>query len=193
MLKLVKEGGELLTNEEKYEIICQNNEEYDGVFYVAVKTTKIFCKPSCKARTPYYKNVEFFDEKEEAIEKGYRPCKRCRPDLLYFSPLQDTAKNYKEIIQKYFTSKETLEIQVKEMGVSQTHLTYLFQKMYNMTPNQYRNKLCVAKAKRLLKGKKIKILEVAFESGYDSIATFYRAFKQVTGVTPKKFREEVLQ
>ena len=55
---------------------------YDGKFYIAVKSTGIYCSPSCKARTPLSKNVELFDTAQECLDAGYRACKRCRPELI---------------------------------------------------------------------------------------------------------------
>ena len=69
----------MLTKREKYNFIGKRNTSYDGVFYTAVKTTKIFCLPSCRAQKPLEKNVIFYDTKEEAINSGFRACKVCKP------------------------------------------------------------------------------------------------------------------
>ena len=69
----------MLTKEEKYNFIGKRDTSYDGVFYTAVKTTKIFCLPSCRAQKPLEKNVIFYDTKEEAINSGFRACKVCKP------------------------------------------------------------------------------------------------------------------
>ncbi|MCC8024068.1 MAG: hypothetical protein LIP16_02005 [Clostridium sp.] len=58
----------------------QGRDNYDGKFYVAVKSTKIVCRPSCSSRTPLEKNMVFFDTLEEALKNGYRPCRRCKPE-----------------------------------------------------------------------------------------------------------------
>ena len=69
----------MLTTEEKYNFIGNRDTKYDGVFYTAVKTTKIFCLPSCRAKKPLAKNVIFYNTKEEAINSGFRACKVCKP------------------------------------------------------------------------------------------------------------------
>ncbi len=71
-----------MTREEKIAAMQQHKKEFDGKFYVAVKTTGIVCRPSCPAR-PLPKNVVFYDSYEEAIRDSYRPCKRCRPDVFW--------------------------------------------------------------------------------------------------------------
>ena len=65
--------------ENMYKAITERDETYLGVFFVAVKTTRIFCRPGCPARAPLLKNVEFFRTASEALHAGYRPCLRCRP------------------------------------------------------------------------------------------------------------------
>lgn len=79
----------IMTSEEKWNCVIKNDISSDGKFFYAVKTTKIFCKPSCKSKTPLRNNVTFFNTKQQAINAGYRPCKRCRPDLLQFNPSDD--------------------------------------------------------------------------------------------------------
>ncbi len=64
-----------------YEIISNCDATYDGKFFYAVKTTGIYCIPSCKSRTPKQENIEFFSSAEECANAGYRPCKRCSSDL----------------------------------------------------------------------------------------------------------------
>ena len=68
-----------MTDQEKYQFIGQRNTSYDGLFYTAVKTTGIFCLPSCRAKKPLEKNVLFYDTKNEALENGFRACKICKP------------------------------------------------------------------------------------------------------------------
>lgn len=70
-----------MNEQEKLQAIQKQDKSYDGKFIFGVKTTKIICRPGCPARLPLEKNIVFFDTMEEAIEKGYRPCKRCKPEL----------------------------------------------------------------------------------------------------------------
>lgn len=70
-----------MNEQEKLRAIQNRDSSYAGKFIFGVKTTKIICRPDCPARLPLKKNIVFFDTMEEAIEKGYRPCKRCKPKL----------------------------------------------------------------------------------------------------------------
>ncbi len=78
LLKLESETSHNIF-EERFSLIENREKKYDGTFFTAVKTTGVFCKPSCSAKKPNKENVVFYDTKEEAVEKGYRPCKVCKP------------------------------------------------------------------------------------------------------------------
>lgn len=67
--------------EEKWQAVCRCDVNYDGIFWYGVKSTGIFCNPSCKSRRPQKDNIVYFDSPREDIDAGYRVCKRCRPDL----------------------------------------------------------------------------------------------------------------
>ena len=68
-----------LTNQLMYQACFDKNPDFEGVFWMGVKTTGIFCRPTCTARKPKFENVEFFENTLQALEKGYRPCKICKP------------------------------------------------------------------------------------------------------------------
>jgi AraC family transcriptional regulator of adaptative response / methylphosphotriester-DNA alkyltransferase methyltransferase len=77
----MKIQNELLSADTMWDATVSCDKEYDGAFFYAVKTTGIFCRPSCKSRVPNKDNVSFFLNASEAQKAGYRPCKRCRPDF----------------------------------------------------------------------------------------------------------------
>jgi methylphosphotriester-DNA--protein-cysteine methyltransferase len=68
----------MLTEQEKYDFIGFRDTKYDGLFYTAVKTTGIFCLPSCRAKKPKKENVIFYDTREDALKNGFRACKICK-------------------------------------------------------------------------------------------------------------------
>lgn len=70
-----------MIDSDKYNAIVTRNADYDGKFYYGVKTTKIVCKPSCRARVPKIENIIIFDDLQSALESGFRPCKICMKDF----------------------------------------------------------------------------------------------------------------
>jgi AraC family transcriptional regulator of adaptative response / methylphosphotriester-DNA alkyltransferase methyltransferase len=175
-----------MTDEEKWKSVIENNADNDGKFFYAVRTTKIFCRPSCKSRSPLRSNVNFFDNKQQAMDAGYRPCKRCRPDLLAFCPSEKLTQNAKDVIDKYFTDTDELKKQIQKLGVNKNYLNKLFLQTYGRTIAQYLCFIRIRKAKiMLLEG--ATIAESAFECGFESMSAFYSNFKKETGCPPKNF------
>ncbi|WP_052356860.1 Ada metal-binding domain-containing protein [[Clostridium] dakarense] len=175
-----------MTDEEKWMSVIENNTESDGKFFYAVKTTKIFCRPSCKSKAPLRSNVTFFNNRQNAMDEGYRPCKRCRPDLLEFFPLEELTQSAQSIINKYFYDKNELEKQIQNLGVNKSYLNKLFFQFYGKTISQYIRFIRIKKAKiMLLEGSTI--IESAFECGFESMSAFYSNFKKETGCSPKVF------
>jgi AraC family transcriptional regulator of adaptative response / methylphosphotriester-DNA alkyltransferase methyltransferase len=118
-----------MTDEEKWKAVIENNVDSDGKFFYAVRTTKIFCRPSCKSKNPLRINVVFFDNKQQATNAGYRPCKRCRPDLLEFCPSGKLTQKDKDVIDKYFSDNDELKNQIQKLGVNKSYLNKLFLMM----------------------------------------------------------------
>ena len=85
-----------LTHEIMYKAAVEKDVSFEGIFYTAVKTTGIFCRPTCTARKPKKENVEFFKTSKEAILKGYRPCKICNP----LEKLNETPSDIKQLLTK---------------------------------------------------------------------------------------------
>src|SRR5699024_9504338 len=100
-----------LPKEILWEAAISCDARYDGIFFYAVKTTGIFCRPSCKSRIPNKKNVSFFMNVAEAQDAGYRPCKRCRPDLesKTYDPIQPVLDDTIQIIENHYDEKLLLD------------------------------------------------------------------------------------
>lgn len=177
-----------MTEEEKILAWKSQDKTYDGIIFSAVKTTGIFCRISCPAR-PLGKNVIFFDTAKEAIEAGFRPCKRCRPDLLEYEPVKELAKETKGLIDRHYTEKVELKEKLKKLGVTQHRMIEIFKKEYGMTVNEYTNSLCLTKSKEMLKNTDEPIIHIAFTTGFGSLSAFYRFFKKYEGITPADYRK----
>ncbi|PEJ47058.1 AraC family transcriptional regulator [Bacillus sp. AFS002410] len=177
-----------LNNQVMWTAVEECDENYDGVFIYAVKSTGICCKPSCKSRTPLIENVSFYPSLSLAINDGYRPCKRCQPDLLHTSE-EDIIFSAKRFIEKEYRSSLSLDRLAIEVGVSKFHLQRLFKKSTGFSPLEYATKLKMNEAARLLRETDETITEIAHNLGFKSSAHFSNMFRQHLHYTPSSFRK----
>ena len=178
-----------ISNKEKWNAVVKCDDSYDGEFFYGVRTTGIFCRPSCKSKEPLRGNVDFFDSIDQAYEQGLRPCKRCRPDLFEYKPSLEIAEKSKRIYDECFCDKGKLEYEIKTLGISKNRLINIFREQYKMTPVEYLNRLRADKAAKLLENTDISILEIAMQCGFGSSSSFYTLFKKQFLTAPKKYRE----
>lgn len=179
----------MLTEEEKWNAVVCSDSRYDHLFWYGVKTTGIFCRPSCKSKVPLRNNILFFDTIQQAYDYGLRPCKRCRPDLIEFNPGLEAAQNVKRILDTCYDDRLMLAAKIKALGISRNHLIALFHTHYHVTPVEYSNQLRTAKAAQLLRETDKAILQIALQCGFGSVSTFYHFFKKHIGFTPQEYRK----
>ena len=179
-----------MTQEERWKAVCANDATFDGVFFYAVRSTGIFCRPSCRSRPPKPGNVLYFDTAEEALAAGFRPCKRCRSDLAGPAPAQALAEQAKAVMDASYRNRNELQTALKRLGVSPRRLDELFHQTYGMTPAQYAGNLRLAEAKGLLRGTDEPIVSVADRVGFAGLSSFYRFFRNGTGLSPAAYRKE---
>jgi AraC family transcriptional regulator, regulatory protein of adaptative response / methylated-DNA-[protein]-cysteine methyltransferase len=153
---------------------------YDGLFYLGVRTTGIFCRPTCPARKPLPKNVEYFATAKEAIAAGYRPCKRCRPMQLDYEP--EWATRLIDEVEREPAPKIS-EGDLAARGVDPATVRRYFQRRYGMTFQAYtRARRLGGALHRIREG--LPLDAAVFESGYDSHSGFRDAFTRTFGSTP---------
>jgi AraC family transcriptional regulator of adaptative response / methylphosphotriester-DNA alkyltransferase methyltransferase len=183
------ENLQLLTEVEKWDALTKCSIEQDGIFFYGVKTTGIFCRPSCRSREPKRENVEFFDSAQDAQISGFRPCKRCRPDLVKYDPDDDIAKKTLGILERHYCDSERLQTELKGLGISRNRLVELFRRKYGVTPAKYISSRKMAKASELLSSQDISIINIALKCGFKSLSAFYELFRKEKGMTPQEFRK----
>ncbi len=177
-----------LTDNEKWSAATTCDKRFDGLFFYGVKTTGVFCRPSCTARTPLRKNVRFFQDVTEALRSGFRPCQKCRPDLREYDPGRDLVEKAKEGLALRAGSSEPSPTRESFPAVSSNNLRRLFWKYEGCTPCRYEAGLRIDKAKRLLAETNLSVLNIALQCGFESLSNFYRRFREHTGGTPGQFR-----
>ncbi len=183
-------GVNLMTEDEMWEAVQSNDESKDGLFYYCVKSTGIFCRPSCKSKLPLRKHVMFVRTKEEAIEAGYRPCKRCRSDLVTYVPQKEVAKKIKRIQDSSWNNTLRLRKELHELGYSSHRLNEIFIEEYGMSQAEYINQKKIKYAQNILCTTSVSIVDLSSDLGFNSLSSFYKFFKAQTGKTPALYRKE---
>ncbi|MEI4802608.1 bifunctional transcriptional activator/DNA repair enzyme AdaA [Bacillus sp. NPDC077411] len=178
---------DMMTNE-KWQAIIDNDASYNNQFFYAVKTTGIFCKPSCKSRVPKKENVRIFPNAEQALRANFRPCKRCKPTNVRL-PDNEWMTLITEYIDKNFTEKLTLETLSGIAHGSPYHLHRTFKKIKGITPVEYIQQVRLNAAKEYLIQTNKAIADIAICVGMANTPYFITLFKKKTGQTPAQFRQ----
>lgn len=177
----------MLTDSIMYEALVAKDVSYEGSFIAAVKTTGIFCRPTCTARKPLKENVEFFSTTKEAIQHGYRPCKVCAP----LEKLGETPEYIKTILQELSNDPSTKfrDWNLREKGIEPATIRRWFLKNHGITFHAYQRMFRINSAfKRLQKG--ATATSTAYDAGYESLSGFNDSFKAVFGVSPSNTKHK---
>ncbi|KQL56987.1 MULTISPECIES: Ada metal-binding domain-containing protein [Bacillaceae] len=176
--------------QEEWQAIKNNNKCYDGYFYYALTTTKTICRPSCTSRTPNPKHVRIFKEVSDALKVGFRPCNRCKPNLMQWRGYKEEISNQTKLyIETHFKEKYSLKNMSDTLKKNPHYIQRCFKEINGITPLNYLHKLRVNEAKQLLSQNYLSIIEIALEVGYNDSTQFSVRFKEHTGVTPTMFRD----
>jgi AraC family transcriptional regulator, regulatory protein of adaptative response / methylated-DNA-[protein]-cysteine methyltransferase len=173
----------MLTEKIMYNALLKKDTSFEGQFFVAVKTTGVFCRPSCTARKPKRENVEFFYTSKDAIVHGYRPCKVCSPlENLGYTP--EYIKNILKDINKN-PGLKIKDYDLRKSGLEPNKVRRWFKKNLNITFHSYQRMMRLNNAfTKIQSGEKV--TSVAFDSGYESLSGFNDSFKSVVGNAPTK-------
>ncbi|WP_226705049.1 AlkA N-terminal domain-containing protein [Microbulbifer elongatus] len=169
------------------------DKRFDGRFYTAVKTTRIFCRPICPARPPLEKNVEYFATAAEAAAAGYRPCLRCRPDAAPGSPawgLVSTTVQRALNLMRAEREAQSIEQLADRLGITSRYLRKLFAEHIGLSPLQVWQTERALFAFSLLRDTRLPVGEIAFAAGFSSLRRFNGVFKEVYQRTPTEVRRE---
>ncbi len=176
-----------LTKEIMYQAIVEKDTSFEGVFFTAVKTTGIFCRPSCTARKPKIENVEFLKSSKDCILKGYRACKVCKP----LESLNHTPLAFQRIIDE-FTDSPALKLKdydLKQRGIEPSQIRRWFLKNHGITFQAYQRLVRINTAfKKIQNGESI--THTAYDTGFDSLSGFGDSFKNIFGVSPKNGKQQ---
>ena len=175
---------------EQWNAIRNNDKTFDGQFCWGLKTTGIVCRPSCSARKCLPQNVVIFSTFEEAALAGFRPCRRCRPDLpVWEGARQELAQNAKKFMDEHYREKFSLDAIASELFVNKSYLERAFKSVTGQTLLEYYNILRCEKAKELLLRPELTISFISSEAGFCSSAHFSRVFKKIMKQSPSEYRQ----
>ena len=170
--------------------VCQNarlsrDARFDGKFFTAVITTGIFCRPICPARPPKPENVTYYKSAELAQQSGFRPCKRCFPQLAPNVPLP---KRIRQISQAYYQNQYNLRKCAEQLDISERQIRRLFIQYYGLPPSEFFHQQRLLLAHKLLVSTPLTITNVAFAAGFNSIRRFNEVIMKAYQSTPSEIR-----
>src|SRR5213596_577925 len=158
----------------------------DGSFVLAVRSTHIYCRPSCPARRPLRRNVTFFRTREEAEKQGYRPCLRCRPNEIA-SPVALVQRAASQLAE---SSEESMRLGVlaRALGTTQGTLRRAFLQVTGLNPRELAQALRIRRFTTMLRSGK-SITDALYETGYGSSSRVYERSNAQLGMTPATYRK----
>lgn len=175
-----------------YRAVSARDARFDGRFYTAVTTTRIYCRPICPARTPGARNVRFYRHAASAEAAGFRPCKRCRPELSPGDPGWDLRGDLigraLRLIDDGGADEDGVAGLARRLHITERHLHRLFVTELGVGP------LAVARTRRLLLAKQLltetalPVTDVAFAAGFGSVRQFNATMRETYGFTPSELR-----
>lgn len=185
MPRRLKDREDLPTDSEKWRAALTRDRNSDGTFVFAVRSTGIYCKPSCPARRPGREQVTFFSGPDEAERSGFRPCKRCRPrDISTQAEFIDRLCKH---IEANLEGKITLSTLSAYSGITPFHLQRTFKRIVGISPRQYVEARRLAKMKRSLRNGET-VTRAMYNAGFSSRSRLYEKVPSRFGVSPSTLR-----
>ncbi len=174
-----------LSEEERWVAFESRDAGYDGRFVVGVRSTGIYCRPSCPARRPLRQNVVFYLGGDDAVREGYRPCRRCKPDdvLPQARAVEDACRYIEEHLDRNVTLDELSDV----VGFSPHHLQRTFKRVTGISPRAYADALRLGAVKQGLRERQ-DVTTAMYDAGYGSSSRLYERAPGQLGMTPGTYR-----
>ncbi|WP_036318853.1 AlkA N-terminal domain-containing protein [Microbacterium indicum] len=181
-----------MTFDERYRAVSGRDRRFDGQFVTAVRSTGIYCRPSCPARTPFEKNVTFYETSAAAHEAGFRACKRCLPEAAPGSPQWDVrgdvAARAMRLIGDGVVEREGVSGLARRVGYSERQLGRVLAAELGAGPLALARAHRAHTARSLLVETDLPASDVAFGAGFASVRQFNDTVREVFGLTPTELR-----
>lgn len=177
---------------QRYRAIDARDTRFDGQFYTAVRTTGIYCRPSCPARTPKAENVTFYETSAAAHDAGYRACKRCLPEAVPGTPAwnlrSDIAGRAMRLINDGVINRDGVEGLAARLGYSSRQLNRILSHELGAGPLSLARASRAQTARTLLVSTSMKLADIAFAAGFSSVRQFNETVGEVFDMTPTALR-----
>ena len=185
---LGKTPGRYLSSDDRWNAVVRRDPQADGSFFYSVRTTGVYCRPSCAARLARRENVQFHNTCAEAERAGFRACLRCQPNGLSLN--ERHAATVAAACHTIETAEEAphLSTLAKAAGMSRFHFQRVFTRMVGLTPKAYANAQRAERLRQMLP-KSSTVTEAIYAAGYQSNSRFYAESTEMLGMAPQKFRE----
>jgi AraC family transcriptional regulator, regulatory protein of adaptative response / methylated-DNA-[protein]-cysteine methyltransferase len=175
-----------ISNEKAWDAVQRRDPSFDGRVFFAVRTTGIYCRPSCPARRPLRDNVRFFTTRVDAETAGFRACRRCRP-AAERAPAAALATRVRKLLDAHPDGITLAEL-ARRTGVSPHHLQRVFREQTGVTPKQYLAAQRTDRLRRTLKEGR-DVTTATYEAGYGSSSRLYAQSNARLGMTPATYRD----
>jgi AraC family transcriptional regulator of adaptative response / DNA-3-methyladenine glycosylase II len=182
-----------LNPDQCYQAVLTRDARFDGRFFVAVKTTRIYCRPICRVKQPLRKNCQFFSHAAAAEVAGFRPCKRCRPELAPgSSPMEISSQLARATayhIGQDFLAEHSLPELAGKLGITDRQMRRVFHDEFGVSPVEFWQTQRLLLAKQLLTDSSMPVTSVALASGFQSLRRFNALLKERYRMTPTELRK----
>lgn len=181
------EKAQFLSDDARWQAVAANDGAADGLFYYAVTTTGVYCRPSCRSRLPRRSNVEYFSRCADAEKKGFRPCKRCKPGL--FSKDDEQRATIISACRIIENSQNQLSLTdlATQVELSPYHFHRLFKKIVGVTPKQYAKRHQAKQFHKDLKSSP-SITDAIYSAGFSSSGSAYDKMQDQLSMKPMDYR-----
>jgi AraC family transcriptional regulator of adaptative response/methylated-DNA-[protein]-cysteine methyltransferase len=183
----MRTGGDYATDAARWEAVRRRDRAADGAFYYSVRTTGVYCRPSCAARLARRENVAFHANPAAAEKAGFRPCKRCRPNEAGLAERQAEAVAKACRLIERSEEMPGLAALAKTAGMSRFHFHRVFRAVTGVTPKAYADAHRAQRVRDALASSG-SVTEAIYGAGFNSSGRFYAASSDMLGMTPREFR-----
>jgi AraC family transcriptional regulator of adaptative response/methylated-DNA-[protein]-cysteine methyltransferase len=171
----------------QWQTVLARDARFDGAFVYAVRSTGIYCRPSCPSRKPQRKFVEFFPEPQQAERAGFRPCRRCLPQQAEQDPTTELVLGVCRYLDEHADEATRLAKVAARFGRSPFHLQRMFKRVLGISPRQYSEARRVARLKTELRARD-NVTDALYQAGYGSSSRLYEHADQHLGMTPAAYK-----